>query len=337
MINNLQALRAFAALNVLLFHCFVLANTYGFKPKLLSFLEGWGTNGVDIFFVISGFVMVFIQSRSPKTPTEFFRNRIERIVPLYWSITLLCSALFLALPHAFREASFDGRHALASLFFVSRFAGFRYPVLVQGWTVEYEMLFYLIFAASLLARPNVSLLLVTVALATCAAFGVVDPIVAEFVMGMVAARLHARYPASRAGPWLLAMGAAMLIASIWFPLPINRTLSWGVPAFFIVLGACQVRQMKPGLLVFLGSASYSIYLTHALVVAFVVKVGKLSGLFNGALGPDLLVLLGFVVATLVGSAVYALYEKRVTLAVRRWPQLWGVFCARRRGKRDPGA
>ena len=201
MINNLQALRAFAALNVLLFHCFSIGTIYGFKPKLLSFLEGWGGNGVDILFVMSGFVMVLVQGRSPKTPTQFFLNRLERIVPLYWSVTLLCVAVVLALPHAFKEASFDGRHALASLFFVSGFAGFRFPVLVQGWTVEYEMLFYLVFAASLLARPNVGFLLVTVALAACAAFGIVDPLVqvadhvveAERVLALaVAARLRQR-------------------------------------------------------------------------------------------------------------------------------------------------
>lgn len=318
MINNLQALRAFAALNVLLFHCIGVARSYGLKPRLLSFLEGWGTNGVDIFFVISGFVMVFIQSRDPKTPAEFMRNRLERIVPLYWSMTFLCVALLLALPHVFREAAFDGGHALASLLFVSRFAGFQYPVLVPGWTIEYEMLFYVIFAASLLVRPAGSILLVSLALAICAAFRLVDPVVAEFVMGMIAARLYARYAVSRVGPWLLALGAAAMIASIWFPLPIDRTLLWGVPAFFIVLGACQVRQVPSGLLVFLGSASYSIYLTHTLVVAVVFKAAKMSGLFNGVAGPDLLVALCFVISTLVGSAAYWLYEKRVTLVVRQW-------------------
>lgn len=318
MINNLQALRAFAALNVLLFHCIGVANTYGFKPRLLSFLEGWGTNGVDIFFVISGFVMVFIQGRDPKTPAEFLRNRFDRIVPLYWSVTLLCIVLLLALPNAFREAAFDGRHALTSLLFMSRFAGFQDPVLVPGWTVEYEMMFYLLFAASLFAKPKGRILLVALALAACAAFKVVDPLVSEFVMGMIAAGLYARNIPSRAGALLLCIGATLLIASIWIRLPIDRSLLWGVPAFLIVLGSCLVRQVKPGLLVFLGSASYSIYLTHTLVIAIVFKAGKLSGLFSGTVGPDLLVVLCFAVSTVVGAAVYSLFEKRLTLSVRRW-------------------
>jgi peptidoglycan/LPS O-acetylase OafA/YrhL len=67
MINNLQILRAFAAINVVLFHIIGTSVSYGQGVVQFSFLEGWGANGVDIFFVISGFVMVYTQLKNPKS------------------------------------------------------------------------------------------------------------------------------------------------------------------------------------------------------------------------------------------------------------------------------
>ncbi|MCW1512823.1 acyltransferase family protein, partial [Acinetobacter baumannii] len=87
MINNIQALRAFAALNVVFYHIIGASISYDLPTSSFLFIKEWGQNGVDIFFVISGFIMVFIQEKNRKSSFEFIKNRVERIVPVYWLLT----------------------------------------------------------------------------------------------------------------------------------------------------------------------------------------------------------------------------------------------------------
>jgi len=116
--------------------------------------EGWGNNGVDIFFVISGFVMVYTQSNNPRSAFSFFSNRILRIVPTYWLLSVAVVVLFVLIPSTFRGLKLTGAYSLTSLFFVSRIFGYDYPIIYVGWTLEYEMPFYALFAAGFSSRTN---------------------------------------------------------------------------------------------------------------------------------------------------------------------------------------
>jgi surface polysaccharide O-acyltransferase-like enzyme len=78
MLYNLQILRAFAALNVVYFHIIKSAESYRQPVVLFSFLDGWGANGVDVFFVISGFVMVYTQSVREKKALTFYRTEMKQ-------------------------------------------------------------------------------------------------------------------------------------------------------------------------------------------------------------------------------------------------------------------
>ena len=89
MIANLQLLRAFAAINVIIYHIIGTSVAYGYELNFINILSGWGANGVDIFFVISGFIMYFSQAQNPKTPIKFLKSRLIRIVPLYWLMTFV--------------------------------------------------------------------------------------------------------------------------------------------------------------------------------------------------------------------------------------------------------
>ena len=71
MISNLQFLRAFASINVVYFHTLLGSESYGKSTNILQILGGWGANGVDIFFVISGFVMIYSHIQNPKKFTNF--------------------------------------------------------------------------------------------------------------------------------------------------------------------------------------------------------------------------------------------------------------------------
>jgi len=147
-ITNIQLLRAIAAINVVLVHIIGTSKLYGFEPYLLNIVEGWGIVGVDLFFVISGFIMVYIQYRRPQSSLKFFKNRLLRILPTYWFLTTIYATLLFFAPKLFNQMEFSSIYTLCSFFFLSGFIEDKHPLLFVGWSVEYEMLFYALFAAA---------------------------------------------------------------------------------------------------------------------------------------------------------------------------------------------
>ena len=148
MISNIQILRAIAAILVVAFHTVLAAKSYNLPTEFFYKVDIWGAAGVDIFFIISGFIMVYIQINKKKKPLDFLKDRIERIVPLYWFLTLFIAALLIVFPQAFRELSLSANHLINSLFFINYFNGDDHPLLYVGWTLEYEMLFYIVYYLS---------------------------------------------------------------------------------------------------------------------------------------------------------------------------------------------
>ena len=96
--KNLQCLRAFAAINVVYFHTLLGSESYDKSVSIFSIIGTWGQNGVDIFFVLSGFVMIHTQIQNPKKIHEFYYSRLNRIVPIYWLITLFIVLIYFLLP-----------------------------------------------------------------------------------------------------------------------------------------------------------------------------------------------------------------------------------------------
>src|SRR5438270_9012352 len=114
MLVNVQALRGLAAFLVVFVHLEVLARLAGLPGGLTVF----GNSGVDVFFVISGLIMVVTTSGRKQTPQGFLRNRLTRIAPLYWAITLVVFALALVAPALLQSTTADAGQLLKSLFFV---------------------------------------------------------------------------------------------------------------------------------------------------------------------------------------------------------------------------
>ena len=152
MIKNLQCLRAFAAINVVYFHTLLGSESYGKSVSLFSIIGTWGQNGVDIFFVLSGFVMIHTQIQNPKKIHEFYFSRLNRIVPIYWLITLFIVLIYFLLPDIFRNLTLDIKKIISSLFFTSQIVTGEFPIIIVGWTLEWEMLFYFIFGLSLFLK-----------------------------------------------------------------------------------------------------------------------------------------------------------------------------------------
>lgn len=186
---GVQYARAVAALSVLIFHA---AQRSGLDFAI-------GARGVDLFFVISGFIMWTVSIERETTPSAFMIARVKRIVPLYWIATsfLVLGALLGAFPTLRQELS--GSHVLQSLLFiphVSPGSGEIWPVLVPGWTLNLEMFFYGLFAVSLVLTPAVRLAALSILFLALVAAGVVlrpenaialtytNPLILEFIAGV---------------------------------------------------------------------------------------------------------------------------------------------------------
>jgi exopolysaccharide production protein ExoZ len=298
-LNNIQVLRAVAAMAVVAHHA--LAELHlRFGAPSLGFLDSVGRAGVDLFFVISGFIMFHATHDTPQTPLRFWTNRVVRIAPLYWLVTLLVAALWLAGLAPFGVAKIDGQDILASLAFIPdvRADGSAYPVLAVGWTLVYEMYFYVLFGLCLLLRSQglslavltgfflASWLALTQMTAPSHMLGVyLQPITLEFAAGgalaLIWRRLPATLPAGAGRFWgygLIIGGAlALAVAAGYFGEAINtdgalRLAVFGSPAILVVAGALVLERAgavshQPHLLL-LGAASYAIYLIHPLGVQY---------------------------------------------------------------------
>jgi exopolysaccharide production protein ExoZ len=318
MISNIQALRAFAAINVVLFHIIGTSKSYSQEVGWLGHLEGWGANGVDIFFVVSGFVMLHIQMIQRRSPFHFFMNRILRIVPIYWLLTLLFILLYLFFPSIFREMNITLGWAVSSFFFISSVFTNQHPIVYVGWTLEWEMFFYLMFSIGLFFynfRVQVAFI---VASLTCFSFITESYMVLEFLFGMLAAYFSKKLSLSKKQAlYVFIFGFFALLLSL---LPsvvsweLNRVLLWGVPSLFVVYGLVSCAQISSRFFTYLGDASYSIYLIQMLTIpAFYKFASKILGGWNG----DLLALMCLILSVLFGCLVYSLAEKPVTFKLKR--------------------
>src|SRR5262249_3118520 len=156
--------------------------------------------GVDIFFVISGFVMALTAGTARVTPRQFAARRLARIVPAYWLYTVVCALMITQMPSVMAGWGYSDELLVKSLAFVpaaNPIVGGYFPVLTVGWTLNFEMVFYLVVALSLFAQTSQRWLWIAgaiVALQLAAGLGLVNPsyhdsVMLEFLMGLVAAHL----------------------------------------------------------------------------------------------------------------------------------------------------
>lgn len=333
---TIQALRAVAALLVVLYHAF---DMWGERVDASAPGVGWnnGAAGVDIFFVISGFVMVVSSRRlvgQPGAWLTFLRHRIVRIVPLYWLLTTAKIVAVLLLPGLVMRTSLDPAFVAGSYLFlpVVDSAGHFRPVIPVGWTLTYEFLFYLFFAAALAMRADV-LRVVVPGLGLIAVLALVrteawpdwtilfHTIVIEFVFGVVLGQWTLR-GFRLPPPVAMALVAVGFVVILSLPLgPENmRVLTWGTPAFAVVAGAVSleplVARALPRWLLALGDASYSIYLSHGFVLpALMLVIGK--SLSPGLWAEALTILLCVLISSIAGWSLFIGVESPIMRALRR--------------------
>jgi exopolysaccharide production protein ExoZ len=319
---NVQALRALAAVMVVFVHIEALAVMAGGRAATLEF----GNAGVDLFFVISGFIMVFTTGRKPMGPVTFLAARWRRIAPLYWSATLAVFAIAVLAPRLLQNTQGDLPHLIASLLFLplQRADGAMRPVVFVGWTLNFEMAFYVLFAGGLmLRRRRLGVLATFAVLAAAVAWGqwarpqnpmlafYTTPMVLEFGFGMLLGLAwpylpRRRWPALALGAAAVAAFALILAAPGLWPGG-ERMVVFGLPAVVIVAAALTLE--RSGLALRwewtrqLGNASYAIYLSHFFVTqAAVLVAGKLQ-----LHGPLAALFMGIVALAGAGAAGLALH------------------------------
>ena len=339
---SVQILRALAAAMVMIGHAAYEAETIAGKlgqalPQL-RFVD-WAF-GVDVFFVISGFIMLHTSDGfgGLAGPKRFLMRRLIRVVPLYW---LMTSALLIgafAVPGMLNTPVDGWRMALASYLFIpfATQAGDVHPVLGLGWTLNYEMFFYAFFALSMLAplRWAAAAMACSFTVFVWAGmhfqFGSVqlrfwtNPIILEFLFGAglgLALKAGLRLGAFAAPALALAgcLGAVALGPAFGLAQDLPPLLRNGVPAAMIVAGAVLGPALPASrfvlVLAALGDASYSLYLTHPF------SIRPLRNLWLGLAGPQVplvIYLLAACAAAVTGALlVYHLVERPMTLALQR--------------------
>jgi exopolysaccharide production protein ExoZ len=270
---SIQYLRFIAAVGVIAYHAF------GATPHPFPF----GAHGVDLFFVISGFVMWHGAAVNPQTPAHFWKRRMRRIIPLYWASI----ALVVLLVHVFGVRPLGGTDEIGpvikSLLFIPYFNknGTMGPVVSPGWTLNYEMFFYAIFGASLFLRAKYRFWFLAVVFLilwwggqnyqsdNVVISNYLNPICIEFWFGVVAAALSLRV---RAPGWTGAGAVILGVILMWAPghfggvseAASRLTIAAGGAALVIgVVGLESAGKLpRMGWLNYGGEASYALYLAQ---------------------------------------------------------------------------
>lgn len=326
-------LRAICAVFIVLFHAAGRDDVLGSGP--LEQIFALGASRVDIFFVISGFVLfIATSSRGGEAPGGFLLRRIMRIAPLYWVFTLALAVAALGWPKLFPNLKPTAQDIAMSLFFIPHFSASRpdkiWPILVQGWALTYEVIFYLVFTIALFARREnwlsiigamfVGLALLGIVWRPQSAFGITitDPVLLEFLGGalfgqawMKGWRLSAPASWVLLGLSLLGLAGGTWAAQIFEPL---RAAFLGIPALMIVIACVMLDYHRPWRkrpwVHEIGQASYSIYLVHGLVISVVARLFVLLKLADGstAMGLVFIATCG-IAATLAGIVSWRWLEK----------------------------
>lgn len=339
-LDTVQAARALAALCVLLFHgTEIVRRELGLTLAGGSFNAGFA--GVDIFFVLSGFIILHTANQRMGA-VYFLAFRAIRIYPVYWIVTTLLVMAYLASPSLEQAHKGDPAVISGSLLLLPQ------PKYVVGvaWTLFYEMLFYTLVALTYFRRPAyldyAFLAWATVSGAVHVAGyqsesftvnAVLDPIVLEFYFGCLVARFYRQHGTHAAWPVILAAGALSFAGSWALYLHASpslalrmsgvlRSLFFGVPAALIVLGLLYYKGRVPRVLVAIGDGTYSIYLLHGTLIAVLLKVVLAIGL-PAAIGKALTCASVLGGALVAGWMFYRLVERPVIVACKS--RLDGLF------------
>ncbi len=347
---SIQMMRGVAAMLVVFCHAVnvVRYTGAGGRPIWLATntqLGDLAASGVDLFFVISGFVMAHTITRKPEIGTGVFLGaRFLRVVPMFWLLSLPYVALLWVIARPISTCAVV--HSV-TLFPVCDVRQVTLPALYVGWSLAFELAFYGLVALSLQMRPRFRLATLGATLLLLASTGaertylrplvavLVNPMMLEFLLGILTFILFQRWQAGRSTTAAIGVAGIGLMSYTLIMLPpvntfaehvfegvtgLARTVRFALPWALILFSLLQLERIYPKVfsssaifpLVVMGDASYSLYLTHPLIMTAAEKYWG-QDLTNVATMMFLL----FVSALLLGSLTYRYVERPLMKLLRR--------------------
>ncbi|MFA9543973.1 acyltransferase family protein [Klebsiella pneumoniae] len=285
-LNQIQWLRAIAAILVVITH-------FTGKPysvKLLDHEFSSGAIGVDIFFIISGFIMMYVSDLKKQYPIKFILNRFIRILPVHYFFLFILIIIFLIKPDMI-NSSVSKTYVWESFLLVPALrndAEYLNPVI---WTLCYEMMFYLIFCVSLnLKNLTTSAIATTLVISAIVFSGffykgdniyisaATDIISLEFCYGML---LYVFYKKGfLTFHWLLPLMLSIILYFVLKQFDFYRFIKLGIPSALIFISFLNMKNSKITFLNFLGKISYEIYICHIMVISASYLILFRLGVFN---------------------------------------------------------
>lgn len=348
-LDTIQMVRAAAALLVVATHGAKEVLEHGRTPgaTLWGYVFDRGQFGVDLFFVISGFILTHISRARLSEPgyaQNFMIRRVARVVPVYWFYLTLMVILTFAAPQLKNHGDTNFLYLLASYFFVPMRRpsdGTPEPVLGLGWTLNFEMYFYLaFFLAILFFRPKAIRALLVYLVAAFVIGQLVHPhnlalttwtsdLLFEFAFGvLIALAFDSRYRLSRPLAYAMLLGGLVLWLTIGLepaysipplhglPTLRYRGFLWGVGAALVVASlalrdAGEHGTRNPALraLVMVGDVSYSLYLVHLFVMRVVTLAFHPFGRLLGGAYPFVYICVFGVASVAAAFASYRFIER----------------------------
>lgn len=312
-LNSLQYVRALSAIAVVMFHAEGGANKYWQSTGKIS-LFSWGHLGVPMFFCLSGFVIAYSGYMRPKRWGEFLYSRLVRIYPAYLAVTFVFVACLIALPSGVFNSvpSFSVEQLARTLFFdFGRTGGYVYV----GWTLFYELVFYLcfsllIFRFTVVAKNKYFYYGVASALILCYGFNATR--IADFLIGISIFLLVSGALGKSDVIPCYALIASLALGVVFHPV--------GLFCGIIILSLLLLENAVPSVFRFrpflvLGDSSYSIYLIQVLTVSASLKVAKMTALALPAVASNYLffyliaIAFAFLSTTVVGIFMRKYLEK----------------------------
>jgi len=313
-------LRAIACISVVYFHT----------------TAKFGSFGLDMFFIISGFVITMIINKGTK-PKIFILSRISRIVPLYWILTTFLLVLTILTPELLNSTTFNLTYYFKSIFFIPYYNqnNILEPMLIQGWTLNYEIFFYFCVSISIIISRKKKLITTLVLFIlffayfryffkeSSSAFKIFfsTTLIFEFLLGVIAFYIFKFYQNIKIIPFVPIVAAIVsYIIMIYYevetiePNKDLRIYFYGFPSLVLVLSLCFLEKFFTNnnwmkILLNIGHASYSIYLSHIFIIGF-LKI--INAKFIFFIFPDLINhLLTIFICLILGRLVYIFIDKPI--------------------------
>jgi exopolysaccharide production protein ExoZ len=301
-INSIQFLRGFAALAVVIHHTGGYVKRYYEPHLLLGDFFSIGFAGVDLFFVISGFIIHFTSKNYLNNPAklkDYLSKRFVRVYPIYWIVTTLLFTLGWLITNVLHKNVFSIGYPHTIIAYLQTYSLFplHFAINPVTWTLSYEIFFYVVFALLIISKR---LIIIPVLILFVSFYNIFihqsgseltyfnfifSGYNFEFVLGCLIFQFYEKVQLSKALSLILLTIAIGII--IYFGYEVSdvdsfqRVLTFGLPSGFILLALLNLEKdgiiSFPKIFLMLGDASYALYLIHFPMMLLMNKIPQMLG------------------------------------------------------------